>query len=255
MTVVNKNVPWLAPYKENPAAQLRLFCFPYAGGGAPIYSRWVKSLPPQVEVCPVQLPGRGGRLLETPFTRMGPLVQDLTRELRPYSDKPFAFFGHSMGAAIGFEIARLLRREGAPSPAHLFVSGRRAPQLQRPERPTYNLPEAELIEELRRLKGTPAEVLEHPELMKVLLPVLRADFELIQTYEPRDEPPLDIPLTAFGGLEDDEVGREGLEGWRAHTIRAFSLRVFPGDHFYLTASQQLLLPALTQELFRHGLVR
>ena len=255
MTGVNKNIPWLASYRQNPAAQLRLFCFPYAGGGAAVYSQWFKSLPPQVEVCPVQPPGRGSRLNKTPFTRIEPLVESLAREMHSYLDKPFAFFGHSMGAAIGFEIARLLRREGAPLPAHLFVSGRTAPQLKKPERPTYNLPEPELIEELRRLKGTPAEVLAHPELMKVVLPLLRADFELIQTYKSTDEPPLDIPVSAFGGLEDVEINRESLEGWRAQTTRSFTLRMLPGDHFYLTTNQHLLLPLLSQELYRHGLVR
>jgi len=251
MTVVDKNIPWLASYRRNPAAKLRLFCFPYAGGAALIYSNWFKSLPPQVEVCPIQLPGRGSRVLEKLFTRMEPLVEAVARELRPLLDKPFAFFGHSMGAAISFEVARLLRREGAALPVHLFVSGRSAPQLHKPQRHAYKLPEAELIEELRRLKGTPAEVLEHPELMQVVLPLVRADFEVIQTYTAAAEPPLDIPLTAFGGLMDDDVSREDLEAWRAQTTRAFSLRMLPGDHFYLTTNQQLLLPLLSQELYRH----
>jgi medium-chain acyl-[acyl-carrier-protein] hydrolase len=249
--VVDKNNPWLAAYKRNPAVRLRLFCFPYAGGSAFVYGGWGKSLPPHVELCPVQLPGRGGRMLEKPYTQMGPLVADATAALRPLFDKPFAFFGHSMGAAIGFEVARLLRREGAAMPVHLFVSGRRAPQLRRPPEDVYKLPEAEFIEELRRLKGTPAEVLEHPELMQVVLPLVRADFEVIQTYEAADEPPLDVPLTAFGGLSDGEVSREDIEAWGAQTTRAFASRMLPGDHFYLTANQHLLLPLLSQELNRY----
>ena len=253
MLVVDNKTPWLANYRRNPTARLRLFCLPYAGGSAFVYSGWGKSLPPQVEVCPVQLPGRGGRILEQPYTRMGPLVADVTRALRPFFDKPFALFGHSMGAAVGFEVTRLLRREGGPRPAHLFVSGRSAPQLRKPQRHAYKLPEAEFIEELRRLKGTPAEVLEHPELMQLLLPLVRADFELIQTYTAADEPPLDVPLTAFGGLMDEDVSRECLEAWGAQTTRAFGYRMLPGDHFYLTANQHLLLPLLAQQLYRHGL--
>jgi len=180
-------------------------------------------------------------------------VKTLRQEMRYYLDKPFAFFGHSMGAVISFEIARLLRRENATLPVHLFVSGRAAPQLPRFKSTTYDLPDAEFIEELLRLKGTPAEVLEHPELMQVVLPLLRADFELIETYSYIDEPPLSVPLTAIGGLEDDEISRDDLEGWRAQTTQAFSLRMLPGDHFFLTTNQSLLLPVVAQELYRDGL--
>jgi medium-chain acyl-[acyl-carrier-protein] hydrolase len=253
MTGVDKIIPWLSYSRPNPAAKLRLFCFPYAGGGALIYRNWYKNLPAQVEVCPVQLPGRGSRLRDTPFTRMDLLAKTFLREMRSYLDKPFAFFGHSMGAIISFEIARLLRREDGALPVHLFVSGRSAPQLSEPKVPTYNLPDAEFIEELERLKGTPAEVLKHPELMQVVLVLLRADFKLIETYIYNDEPPLNIPLTAIGGLEDDEISRENLEGWHAQTTKAFSLRMLPGDHFYLTTNQQLLLALLAQELYRDGL--
>ena len=246
------NISWLSCYKPNPAAKLRLFCFPYAGSSALIYRDWVKSFPAWVEVCPVQLPGRGNRLREKPFVRMDQLVKSLLREMRPYlSSKPFAFFGHSMGAVIGFEIARLLRRENGALPVHIFVSGRGAPQLMRPKAPTYNLPDAAFKQELRRLKGTPAEVLAHPELMEVVMPLLRADFELIQTYTYTYEQPLNIPLTALGGLED-EISRDELEGWRAETTAAFSVRMFEGDHFYLTTNQQLLPPILTEELSVNG---
>src|SRR5687768_3047054 len=252
MTGVDKVVPWLSCYKPNPASKLRLFCFPYAGSGALIYRDWSRSLPAHVEVCPVQLPGRGSRQRETPFIRMDQLVKATLREMRPYLDKPFAFFGHSMGAIIGFEIARLLRREDATLPVHLFVSGRSGPPVRKPTTHTYNLPDAAFMDELQRLKGTPAEVLEHPELMQVLMPLIRADFELIQTYTYSDEPPLNIPLTAIGGLQD-EITREELEGWRAQTTGAFSLRMLSGDHFYLTTNQQFLLPILAQELSRNGL--
>jgi medium-chain acyl-[acyl-carrier-protein] hydrolase len=254
MTGLDKVVPWLSCYKPNPAAKLRLFCFPYAGSGALIYRNWSRSLPAHVEVCPVQLPGRGSRQRETPFIRMDQLVKATLREMRPYLDKPFAFFGHSMGAIIGFEMARLLRRDDATLPVHLFVSGRSGPPVRKPTTQTYNLPDAAFMEELQRLKGTPAEVLEHPELMQVLIPLIRADFELIQTYTYSDEPPLNIFLTAIGGLQD-EITREELEGWRAETTSAFSLRMLSGDHFYLTTNQQLLLPILAQELSRNGLAK
>ena len=241
------NISWLSCYKPNPAATLRLFCFPYAGSSALIYRDWTRNFPAWIEVCPVQLPGRGARLRDKPFVRMDQLVKSLLREMRPYLTKPFAFFGHSMGAVIGFEITRLLRRENAMLPLHLFVSGRGAPQRYVPKPPTYNLPDAAFKQELQRLKGTPAEVLAHPELMEVVMPLLRADFELIQTYTYTYEQPLNIPLTALGGVED-EISREDFEGWRAETTGAFSLRMFEGDHFYLTTNQQLLPPIITQEL-------
>jgi medium-chain acyl-[acyl-carrier-protein] hydrolase len=254
MTGTKATFPWLACHRPNPRAALRLFCFPYAGGGAPIYRNWVERLPPEVEVCPVQLPGRGGRLREKPFSRMAPLAEALAAELRAYLDKPFAFFGHSMGAIIGFEVARVLRREGAPRPRYLFASGRAAPQIPRPDPPTYELPEAEFIEELRRLNGTPAEVLEHPELMQVMLPLVRADFELIQTYDYTPGPPLDCPISAAGGLEDEGVSREQLEAWREQTAASFTLRMYPGDHFFIHSAQPQLLRMLAQELAQGGLL-
>ena len=246
------NISWLSCYKPNPAATLRLFCFPYAGSSALIYRDWTRSFPEWVEVCPVQLPGRGARLREKPFVRMDQLVKSLLREMRPFLSKPFAVFGHSMGAVIGFEITRLLRRENGPQPVHVFVSGRSAPQVMVPKPPTYNLPDAAFKQELQRLKGTPAEVLAHPELMEVVMPLLRADFELIQTYTYKYEQPLNIPMTALGGLEDD-ISREQLEGWRAETTGPVSVRMFAGDHFYLTTNQQLLPPIITQELSASGL--
>ncbi len=253
MTLAEKIIPRVAYCGPNSAAALRLFCFPYAGGGSLIYRDWSRSLPAQIEVCPVQLPGRGSRMHEKPFTRMEPLVKAVLREIGSYLDKPFAFFGHSMGAVISFEVARLLRREGTALPVHLFVSGRSAPQLSEPKPPTFSLPDAEFIEELLRLRGTPPEVLNHPGLMQVVLPLLRADFELIQTYAYTDEPPLSIPLTALGGLADVDISRENLAGWRAETTGPFSLRMLPGDHFYLTSNKDLLLRLLAKELYRDGL--
>lgn len=246
MTNVN-NISWLSCYKPNPAATVRLFCFPYAGSSALIYRDWTRSFPEWIEVCPVQLPGRGARLHEPPLVRMDQVVKSLLREMRSYLTKPFAFFGHSMGAVIGFEITRLLRRENARLPVHLFISGRGAPQTIAPKPPTYNLPDAAFKQELQRLKGTPAEVLAHPELMEVVMPLLRADFELIQTYTYTYERPLNIPLTALGGLEDD-ISRQNLEDWRAETTGPFSFRMFTGDHFYLTTNQELLPRILAEEL-------
>jgi medium-chain acyl-[acyl-carrier-protein] hydrolase len=247
-------ISYLAYHKPKPRATLRLFCFPYAGGSALIYREWGAHLPEQVEVCPVQLPGRGHRLREPPLPRMQPLAEETARALQPLFDKPFAFFGHSMGAVLAFEIARLLRARSGPSPSHLFVSGRQAPQVPETAAPTYDLPEPEFIEELRRLNGTPPEVLAEPELMQVMLPLLRADFEAVQTYTYREEPPLDCPLSVYGGGQDEEVSREELEGWCEQTNAACTLRLFPGDHFFLNTARDTVLRTLTRELYERQLL-
>jgi medium-chain acyl-[acyl-carrier-protein] hydrolase len=242
--------PLLAGHKPNPRAALRLFCFPYAGGGALVYRNWGEILPRDIDVCAVQLPGRGNRLRESPFNRMTQVVEAVGREIVPLLDRPYALFGHSMGAIISFELARLLRRDGLSAPTHLFASGHKAPQIPKTEPFTYNLPQAEFIEELQRLNGTPKEVLDHPELMQIMIPLLRADFESIQTYSYKDEPPLDCPITALDGLHDPGMGRETLEPWREQTTAAFNLRMFPGDHFFLHAERASLLRVIAQEAYK-----
>jgi medium-chain acyl-[acyl-carrier-protein] hydrolase len=239
---------WIAFRKPNPQARLRLFCIPYAGSGASIFRTWSDGLPPDVEVCPVQFPGRGTRLMETPFTQISPLIEALTQALVPLLNKPFAFFGHSLGALVGFELTRQLRRQSGVQPVRLFVSADRAPQLPQRDRPIHALPEEEFLEELRRLNGSPGKVLEDVELMQIMLPILRADFAVYETYGYATEPPLNCPISAFGGLHDHRVSRGDLEAWSGQTSVSFSLRMFPGDHFFLNTPQPLLLPMLSQEL-------
>lgn len=196
----------------------------------------------------MQLPGRGNRLQEPLLTRMSPLIQAIATGLLPYLNMPFAFFGHSMGAMISFELTRLLRREHGIEPHHLFVSGCRAPQILQPMPITYNLPEQEFIEKLQQLNGTPPELFEHRELMELILPVLRADFEIVQTYSYTDEPPLNCPISAYGGIQDHEITRNHVEEWRNQTTNAFVMRRFVGDHFFINAQQTAFLQMLSQEL-------
>ncbi|NJO48502.1 MAG: thioesterase [Leptolyngbyaceae cyanobacterium RM2_2_4] len=225
---------WVTCPTPKPDAHLRLFCFPYAGGSSLNFRSWADHLPATVELCPIELPGRGPRMQEKPFTQLQPLIQAIAPALIPYLDKSFAFFGHSMGALVSFELAHLLRKDFGCSPSHLFVSGRRAPQLPDPDPPIHTLPDAEFIEELRRLNGTPEAVLQHDELMQLLLPTLRADFAVLETYRYTPAPPFDCPITAFGGLQDQDVGSEPLGAWREQTCADFSLHLFPGDHFFCT---------------------
>jgi medium-chain acyl-[acyl-carrier-protein] hydrolase len=153
-----------------------------------------------------------------------------------------------MGARVCFEVARLLRRQGGPQPASLFVSGDHAPHLPSPRAPIHALPQGEFVQELRRLNGTPGTVLECAELMELLLPLLRADLTLIETYIYQPEAPLDCPISAFGGLQDPEAAPPSLEAWCQHTRGSFSLHLFPGDHFFLVNSKTAVLEALSQEL-------
>lgn len=239
---------WLAYRRPNPHARLRLFCFPYAGGGASIFSAWFNHLPAQIEVCPVQLPGRGNRLKEVPCTRLARLVDLLAQALVPSFDKPFAFFGHSMGASIGFELARHLRRHDRPQPVHLFVSGARAPHVPDPEPPIHMLPEKAFAEAIRGFDGTPEEILQHEELMNILLPCLRADFEICETHTYEPEAPLSIPVTVFGGWQDKKVRPHHLGPWHEQTLNTCRVHMFPGDHFFLHAARKLLLETISDEL-------
>lgn len=250
--ILNLSKPdlWVTHLKRNPHARLRLFCFPYAGGGALVFRTWPESLPPEIEVCPVQLPGRENRLSEPPFTKLLPLVEKLAEVLCPYFDIPFCFFGHSMGGLISFELARHLRRQNAPAPVHLFVSGRTAPQLPDRDRMISHLPEPEFLEELRGLNGTPEGILQNAEFRELILPILRGDFAICETYEYTIEKPLACPISVFGGVEDGKVYRDDLEAWRNQTCGAFNLQMLPGDHFFLHSTRPLLLRAITRDLMR-----
>lgn len=239
---------WIAFSRPNPQAALRLFCFPFAGGGATTYRSWMSALPPSVELCPVELPGRGSRIAEPPHTRLETLIPELAAGLQPYLERPFVLFGHSMGALISFELARYLRDRHGKEPLHLFLSAHRAPQHANSGPLTHTLPEAELLEKLRDLEGTPPEILAHQELMALLLPIIRADFELCERYAYSPAPPLASPISVFGGLQDQQAGREALEGWRVQTTGTFTLRLFAGGHFYLLNQQTPLLGIMAQEL-------
>jgi medium-chain acyl-[acyl-carrier-protein] hydrolase len=208
---------------------------------------WPDGLP-SVEILAVQLPGREDRLREQPFARLSQLIDVLAEVLAPHMRSPFAFFGHSVGALIGFELARKLRRQNARGPVHLFVSARRAPQIPEPGPPLHRLPDAAFKDELRRFNGTPEVVLREPELMELFLPLLRADFALLETYVYSNDEPLDCPITAFGGLQDTKATSDELAAWREQTKRDFTLRMFPGGHFYLQNGRSLLLGSIARDL-------
>lgn len=240
---------WVKCLNPSPSSALRLFCFPYAGGSSAIFRPWLNQLPAsaQIEICSVQLPGREARWREPPITNLATLVQALSQALRPHLDLPFAFFGHSLGALVSFELARQLQAQRAPLPIHLFVSGCRAPQLLR-SKGLHTLPDQALLAELQALKGTPQQVLENPELMQLLLPTLRADFSIFETYTYREQPTLACDISAFGGLKDSEAPAAALPDWRQHTNLSFSQHFLPGDHFFLHTHYALMLKIMIDQL-------
>jgi medium-chain acyl-[acyl-carrier-protein] hydrolase len=239
---------WFRRFKPNPDAGLRLFCFPFAGGGTLAYNGWAAALAPAFEVYALQLPGREHRFKEKPFDQLLPLVDELVDAVCPPTNKPFAFFGHSLGTLIGFELVRQMRRQKLPGPVHFFVSGWRAPHLPDPYPPLHGMARAGFMQELKRLNGTPESVLQNPDLMEIFLPVLRSDFKMAETYVYENQDPIACPITAFGGRHDLRVSRGELEAWQAHTSDKFRLRMFSGGHFYLQHRQQELCDEIVGDL-------
>lgn len=242
--------PWFAASAPRPSARLRLFCFPYAGGSASIFRSWGDLVPSAIEVRPIQLPGRGGRLHEKAFTDMVDLVNALADGISGLLDKPFAMFGHSMGAVISYELAHVLQQRKGLAPIHLFVSGRGAPQLSRGDSRLYELPEPELIAELRNMQGTPAGVLENQELLQLVLPLLRADFEVIGAYRYSPHDKFACSISAFGGIADPHISRDDLQQWCEQSTGTFSLRMFPGNHFFLHSQERAVVQTILDQLRR-----
>jgi medium-chain acyl-[acyl-carrier-protein] hydrolase len=235
--------------RPNYRARVRLFCFPYAGGGGGVFRTWTRTMPPEIDLCPVHLPGRERRFQEPGHTKMEPLVEELHDALRPHFDIPVAFFGHSMGASIAFELARRVEAEGSRL-AHLIVSGRRAPDRPRDGEEIHTLPHDAFVKKLREMEGTPDEILRDDAMLELVLPVLRADFALCANYTFAERPPLTTPISAMGGLQDADVSRDDILAWKRHTRGAFRARFFPGGHFFLHSAQSDLLREVTVDLLR-----
>lgn len=233
----------------NPSAGLRLICFPYAGGGASVYHPWARLLPPAVELCVLQLPGRETRRGDPLYTTFAEAAAGLLEAIAPLLDKPCAFFGHSLGALLAFETARGLRRTGQPQPFHLLLSSRRPPQLPEPFGPIAGAAEAEFIAAVqRRYDGIPQVILQEPELLALFLPMLRADFAVLESHVYCEEPPLAAAITVYGGSADPIVTPAALDLWQMHTTGAFAHEQFAGGHFYLQAHRAALLASIAGRL-------
>lgn len=223
----------IGPAERRADAAMRLFCFPYAGGSAAVFRGWSTHLPHEIEACPIELPGRGARFGEPLELDWKPLVAELVNHLGPLLDKPFALYGNSVGANLSYEFARAVSKERGLEPVMLVVSGCGAPHWADGFPPMHTLPDAEFTAKLRELNGTPAEVLDCPELWELMLPIVRADYTVDETYAYQAGEPLTSPLIACCGHEDPLVSRERLEAWRQHTSGEFRAQWFEGDHFFV----------------------
>lgn len=240
---------WTVRWHRAPGARLRLFCLPHTGGGAAAYRSWADRLAPDIEVVAIRLPGRESRLRETPYTRHDQLVAALVGALQPWLDRPHAWFGHSMGALIAFEACRAMRRLNLAEPMRLVVSGHPAPHL-----PTRDLPAiddanaAELMSWLHRLSATPKEVLDDPAVLSLMLPTVRADLAVGESYRFRAESPLDCPISVFGGADDPFATVEELHAWREHSLVGCTVRTLPGGHFFLHEEREAVIRDIAADL-------
>ncbi|AMP07568.1 thioesterase II family protein [Collimonas pratensis] len=244
---------WFSNFSKNIGAPYRLFTFPFAGGGSAIYRQWPARLP-GVEVMAVCLPGREMRIEEAPFDSMAALMQKLLQEIAPLLDRPFAFFGHSMGALMAFELARQLAKMNLPQPEQLFLSAFQAPENLAERHILHKLSDADFLRQLIRYGGIPAAVLDAPELLKMILPAMRADFSMIETFGFNAGKPIASDIVAFCGSHDHAALRQDMLGWRDQTSAGFSLSELPGGHFFLKSAEsdllQLIEASLEQRQFR-----
>lgn len=230
---------WIMPEAQD-LSKVRLFCFPFAGGGASAYRNWLRESSHDLEIIAMQLPGRENRMGEAPLKSMDRIVAGAVQDIIKLADRPFSFFGHSLGARVAFECTRRLRELNHPLPDHLFVSGSRSPEIPEPN-PLHHLDDSSFVEELKRFSGTPQVIIENRELMDLFLPILRADFTVDETYRYVDAPPLTVPVTAFCGTDDDEATILEMEGWGRHTSGPFKVRVVAGGHFFVLEAWEEVL--------------
>ena len=238
---------WLVTPRPLADARLRLFCFPFAGGSAAFYHGWSQALPEVMEVTSIELPGRGMRFGSPLRRHIAQILDPVVAALGPLCDRPVVIFGHSLGALIGFEVARRLQAEGL-GVAALMASGRRGPCTHRDGPPLHQLSDMALVQQLDQYNGTPAEILADPEIRDLFLPIIRADLQVNETYVHTASPKLGCPIYAFAGATDEEASPELVALWHKQTARDFLLRVMPGGHFFLKEQEEQFLGYLSDQL-------
>jgi medium-chain acyl-[acyl-carrier-protein] hydrolase len=230
-------------------ASFRMFCFPYAGSGPLAYRGWAENLPENVDVCYIHPPGREARLRERSYTDFPQLIEQLQSVVGVLLDRPYVFYGHSLGAVVAYEVARALRRSGKPEPQHLFVSASRAPHLRYEHQPARHLSDVDFLREMdRRYGAIPRQLMEDPDLRDLLVPPLRADITLLETYQHVSEEPLGCQITCFGGNGDTMVSSNALQSWRDHTQKTMRLHMLQGEHLFLQTARTELLGFIKETL-------
>jgi len=240
---------WFPGIEQTQNARLRLFTFPYAGGGVGIFRGWSDALPADIALCPARLPGRESRGAEAPIEKPERLIEAIAEALAPHLDLPFAFLGYCMGAFLAFELTRWLRRRSLPQPRCLLVAGSRAPQFRLNHVPHADPSDEELVDEFREMEYAAKEALENEDLLRLLLPALRADSKVGRVYTYEEEPPLDVPIRAYVGTEDPRLPPEVIEAWKEQTTSSFRMRLFRGGHFFMHSVEEKEFQAVVcQEL-------
>jgi surfactin synthase thioesterase subunit len=243
---------WFVRLRARPDARVRLVCFPSAGAGASVYGRWSEHLPPDVEVWAAQLPGRETRRLERSLTDLHEIADRCAALIEPVLDRPFGFFGHSMGALVAFEVARRLRARDRV-PMALFVSGRAAPHVARGYAGIADLSDDDFITKMDTMFGGVPELLKtDAEFRELYLPPLRADVEAVAAYRPVDDAPQPFPMYVLGGAEDRSVPREALDAWEGYAGGTFAVHTFPGDHFYVYSTREPVIEFVARTMALAG---
>ncbi|MEU1128279.1 alpha/beta fold hydrolase [Streptomyces sp. NPDC005900] len=236
------------PEADGRAPGLTLYCLPYAGASARMYDHWKDRLPASVKVVPLELPGRGSRWSEPALTELSPLLDDLTGAMDEARHTPYAVLGHSFGGVLAFELVRHLADQGFPAPQRLLVSACLAPHEATPTETNYDLSDAEFIESLRKVRGTPEELLENEELMELYIPTIRADYTILDLYEAPSFSPLEYPISVFYGVADQDAARESMDAWEKYSSTSVVIEGISGDHFFLRDSEDEFLTKLSLHL-------
>ena len=238
---------WFKRFGRDEPGDVQLFCLHHAGGAASLYRSWARLMPASIEPIAVQLPGRGDRFRERPLDAMAPLLDALVEAMHPLLDRPFAFYGLSMGARVAWALSHRLRDLALPLPCALFLASAAAPGWEESQ-PGWEERKADLVRYLREMGGTPPEVFAEPDLLASMLPTLRADLTLVDSFRFRPAVPLDMPIHAYAGADDTEGSPERMSGWRAETRGRFALDVVAGGHFFDPSGEQYVIRTVVDEL-------
>jgi medium-chain acyl-[acyl-carrier-protein] hydrolase len=239
---------WLPRLGTNPDASIRMFCVPYAGGGASVYYPWREAVPPRFELCPIQLPGREARADEACIDDFFQMVEVLAPIVGRHLELPYVIYGHSMGAGLAFELARRLARDYGKPPLHLFVGAHRSPNKPYSYPTVQSVSGDQVLKILMRFNGMPRAILENQELLDMFLPILRSDLSVCETYAYEGQLQLDCPITLFTGASDGNVPPHEIAGWEAQTTAHFTHHIIDGDHFFLKSHKEVLLEKMFTSL-------